>query len=89
VERIEIMDKPKRVVEYDGDLIGEIQRTGTVSIRLYLREKDGHEYLELRKWTDNAGYSGPLRQGITIPPDMLPSLLELLSAAASVLGNTL
>jgi hypothetical protein len=81
------MNKPKRVVEYDGDLIGEIQRTGSVSIRLYRREKNGHTYLELRKWTDGKAYSGPLKQGITIPPDLLPSLLELLSAAANVLGT--
>jgi hypothetical protein len=79
--------KVKRVVDYDGDLIGEIQRTGSVSIRLYVREKNGHAYLELRKWTDGKSYCGPLRQGITIPPDLLPSLLELLSAAANVLGT--
>jgi hypothetical protein len=83
------MNKPKRVVEYDGDLIGEIQKAGSVSIRLYLREKDGHTYLELRKWTDGKAYSGPLRHGITFPPDLLPSLLELLQAAASVLDTTL
>jgi hypothetical protein len=78
------MDKPKRVVEYDGDLIGEIQRTGTVSIRLYRREKDGHEYLELRKWTDNAGYCGPMRQGLTIAPELIPEVVKLLEKAGEV-----
>jgi hypothetical protein len=71
--------KVKRVIEYEGTLIGEVQRTGGVSIRCYLREKDGHPYLDLRKFTDNTRYCGPLKgQGITIPPEAIAGVIELL-----------
>jgi hypothetical protein len=70
--------KVKRVIEYEGTLIGEVQRTGSVSIRCYLRVKDGHPYLDLRKWTDGKAYCGPLKQGITIPPEAIAGVIELL-----------
>ena len=75
-------EKIKRVVDYEGELIGELPKVGGRNpIRVYLREYDGHRYIELRKWSDTKHYDGPGKQGITLQPDQVDGLKALIDKA--------
>ena len=75
-------EKVRRVIDYEGDLIGELPKVGGRNqIKVFLREYDGHRFIEVRKWSDTKHYDGPHRQGITLQPDQVEPLTGLLEKA--------
>jgi len=72
----------KRVVDYEGDLIGELPKVGGRNqIKVFLRSYEGHRFIELRKWSDTKHYDGPGKQGITLQPDQVDGLKALIDKA--------
>lgn len=59
--------KPKRVVEYEGTLIGVVDRAGdkVKETRVYLREFKERWYIEVRRWVHLERYDGPDKRGVT------------------------
>jgi len=75
-------EKVKRVIDYEGDLIGELPKVGGRNqIKVFLREYDGHRFIEVRKWSDATYYDGPGKQGITLQPDQVDGLKALIDKA--------
>jgi len=75
-------DKVKRVIDYDGELIGELPKVGGRNgIKVFLRECEGTTFIELRKWSDLKNYNGPHKQGITLQPDQVDALMALIEKA--------
>lgn len=77
-------DKPKRVItqDYYGQVIGEVPKVGGRNgIKVFVRNRKGHLYMELRKWTEVKLYSGPGKQGITFQSDQLDALVKLMQKA--------
>lgn len=72
----------KRVIEYEGELIGELPKVGGRNpIRVLLRQYEGHRFIELRKWSETKHYDGPGKQGITLQPDQVDALTALIEKA--------
>ena len=72
----------KRVIDYEGDLIGELPKVGGRNgIKVFLRECEGTTFIELRKWSDTKHYDGPGKQGITLQPDQVDALIALIVTA--------
>jgi hypothetical protein len=75
-------DKVKRVIDYEGELIGELPKVGGRNgIKVFLRECEGTRFIELRKWSDTKYYDGPGKQGITLQPDQVDGLKALIDKA--------
>ena len=75
-------EKVRRVIDYEGDLIGELPKVGGRNqIKVFLRSYEGHRFIELRKWSDTKHYDGPGKQGITLQPDQVDVLKALIDKA--------
>ena len=74
--------KVKRVLDYEGELIGAIPREENTETRVYVREsrKGGH-YVEIRRWIHLERYDGPDKKGIGLHKDEVEGILELLVSA--------
>lgn len=77
-------EKVKRVMDPAdyGQEVGELPKVGGRNgIKVFLRECDGHLFIELRKWKEVKHYSGPDKQGITLQPDQVDTLAALIDQA--------
>jgi hypothetical protein len=75
-------EKVRRVIDYEGDLMGELPKVGGRNgIKVFLRECNGHRFIEVRKWSATTWYDGPGKQGITIQPDQVDGLTALIEKA--------
>ena len=75
-------EKVKRVIDYEGELIGELPKVGGRNgIKVFLRECEGTKFIELRKWVHLDRYDGPGKQGITLQPDQVDGLKALIDKA--------
>jgi len=75
-------EKIKRVIDYEGELIGALPKVGGRNqIKVLLRSYEGHRFIELRKWSDTTYYDGPGKQGITLQPDQVEALTALIQKA--------
>jgi len=76
----------KRVIDYEGDLIGELPKVGGRNqIKVFVRECEGTRFIELRKWRDCKKYDGPGKQGIMLQPDQVDALMVLIEKARQTL----
>jgi len=74
--------KPKQVLDYEGILIGSVERTSTSETRVYLREsRKGNKYIEIRRWIHLERYDGPDKKGIGIYPREAKGVIELIEKA--------
>gem|GEM_PF-2196117 len=78
----------KRVIDYEGELIGELPKVGGRNqIKVFLRSYEGHRFIEVRKWSDTKHYDGPGKQGITLQPDQVEALTALIEKARDKLEH--
>lgn len=79
-------DKPKRVVHYEGILIGAVPREGdkVKETRVYLREYKETWYIEVRRWLDVPTYNGPDKRGITFQISEGQRIAELIEKAVKM-----
>ncbi len=64
--------------------LGRISCNASEEIHVWLREKDGKQYVELRVYSHAHGdnpFSLPPREGISVPVDVLPDLWQVLTRA--------
>jgi len=77
-----IEKKPTIVLDYDGELIGEVKRNDYEDTRVYVREsKKGGHYVEIRRWKHVKTYDGPSSKGVGLHQDEVEGVVELLKSA--------
>lgn len=82
-EREKRKDVKRVMLDSDyGQLIGELSKVGGRNgIKVFVRDYEGHLFIEVRKWRSQKHYSGPHKQGITFQPDQVDALVELMQKA--------
>ena len=63
-------------------LLGEIQKNSTEKIRVSTESYKDHEFIDVRVYyEDDTGEWKPTKKGVTIAPDKVDELVELLRKA--------
>jgi hypothetical protein len=63
-------------------MIGQVERSQTEAIRISTEEFKGRAYIDVRIYfEDNEGEWKPTKKGVTINPDKLEQVIELLRNA--------
>ena len=67
------------------DTIAVLEKGKTQEIRIRRTHWKGRDYIDVRLFIskDATGERIPTRKGITLPPDLLPDLIDALEAARS------
>jgi hypothetical protein len=61
--------------------LGEIQKNSTERIRVSRRSYEGHEFIDIRIFfEDDTGEWKPTKKGITIAPDKVKKLVDILQS---------
>jgi hypothetical protein len=67
-------------------LIGEIERNATERVRISTESYKGRDYLDVRiYYQDNNGEWKPTKKGVTISPEKIDELSELVKKASEEL----
>lgn len=67
-------------------VIGDIERNPTEVVRVSVSEYKGRKYVDLRIYFKNAeGEWAPTKKGVTVPPDKVEEMLNLLKQAQAAL----
>lgn len=61
--------------------IGEIQKNAVDKIVVSNDEFSGHKYTNVRIYVENGGEWVPTKKGVTVPPDKVGQLIQLLQEA--------
>ena len=71
--------KPTIVLDYDGELIGSVERNEYEETRVYVREsKKGGHYVEIRRWKNLKNYNGPSSKGVGMHKDEVEKVAGLI-----------
>jgi len=63
-------------------VVGEVERNETETLRISTEEFKGRAYIDVRIYfADNEGEWKPTKKGVTINPDKLDQVIELLREA--------
>jgi hypothetical protein len=63
-------------------VVGEVERNETETLRISTEEFKGRAYIDVRIYfADNEGEWKPTKKGVTINPDKLDQVIELLKEA--------
>jgi len=71
-----------------GQLVASIAKNSRESIRVSLDSYREHDYIDLRLYADNGVEQVPTRKGLTIRPDLLPTVIEALHKAEAAARKT-
>lgn len=67
----------------ESEAVGELKLTenSTVKVTKFVGN-DGRMRVDIRVWLATQKYSGPTKKGVTIPKEIVPELVKILSSAA-------
>lgn len=69
-------------------IIGEIQKTGTDKIIVTVKEFKGKTYVDVRNFFENdAGEMIPTKKGVSLTPENLDELIQILNEAKKKLAG--
>jgi hypothetical protein len=57
----------------------EVSDGSTVKVSKFVG-RDGKDRIDVRLWIKSERYTGPTKKGVTIPKEMLPELVKILSS---------
>lgn len=75
------------MIEYDGELVAEIQKNATEKVIVGLREFKGRPFADVRIYfEDESGQYKPTKKGVAIRPSLLFDLRRAIDEAIAASG---